>query len=127
MKKQISVYGVIGVIWLTFVVFWFSTDSSFRAEQNATNTGVSSIWSDVQIKELRGKQAINDVDLMEAKKKKTELMAQIAEIDKIIEETRQTRRELDNQITGIINWTQTLSSSTGTVSSSGEVKANLFQ
>lgn len=127
MKKQISVYGVIGVIWLTLVVFWFSTDSSFRAEQNATNTGVSSIWSDVQIKELRGKQAINDVDLMEAKKKKTELMAQIAEIDKIIEETRQTRRELDNQITGIINWTQTLSSSTGTVGSSGEVKANLFQ
>lgn len=127
MKKQISVYGVIGVIWLTLVVFWFSTDSSFRAEQNATNTGVSSIWSDVQIKELRGKQAINDVDLMEAKKKKTELMAQIAEIDKIIEETRQTRRELDNQITGIINWTQTLSSSTGTVGPSGEVKANLFQ
>lgn len=127
MTKQISGYGVIGVIWLILVVFWFSTDSSFRAEQNATNTGVSSIWSDVQIKELRGKQAINDVDLMEAKKKKTELMAQIAEIDKIIEETRQTRRELDNQITGIINWTQTLSSSTGTVGSSGEVKANLFQ
>lgn len=103
MKKELGTYSVIGVIGLALVAFWFASETDYEAAQYETSTGAMSTWSDVQIKELRQKQADSDVKLMEAKRQKTELLEQIATIDAVIEKTRQARRDLDNQVTGLIN------------------------